>query len=105
MQKSVYIFKFKQRKMSKLEELGYIGVKVILYLSKVREANISSLIKELHVGKQTIYYRLKVLRLYNLVTHEKQGVEKIYRLTEEGKKLAELLQEIDELMEVSIKKR
>jgi len=104
MLKSVIFPKIGRIRMTVIEDIGYIGVKILLYLKtkkdimKKNEANISELIQTLKIGRQTIYIRLKFMeKLYNFITIERRGLEKIVSLTEKGEKVAEHLVEIEKI--------
>ena len=89
MQKYTFYHKYKRRTMYKIEEIGNIGIRILLYLLKHESANVTELIELLHIGRQTIYYRLKVLRIFGLLATRQIGVEKRFYLTEKGKKVAQ----------------
>ena len=81
-----------------IEELGESGLRILLFLGKKKEANISTLKKELYMGSAGVYSALSYLFKYGLVKKERRGKERVISITEKGAKVVEKLLEADQLI-------
>ena len=88
-----------------LEKFSINDFRVVLYLYKVGEANVTQTARELGMSYSTAYKTYYKLLYYRLVD-QKRGdrTEILYTLTHRGKKVAEYLLKINEILEEVVKK-
>ncbi len=81
-----------------IEELGSVGLKVVLALAVKREAGIRELIAEARVSSSSVYRALTILYKYNLIKERSLYGRRLISLTDKGRRFAELILEADRVL-------
>jgi len=83
-----------------IEQLGFVGIKILLALHESEEAlYIREIIREAKISSSTINRALAVLSDFGLITYEYKFNRKFVRLTRAGREVAELIAKADEIIE------
>lgn len=82
-----------------IDDLGEKGLKIVLYLAKRNNAKLSDFKLDLEMGSAAVYRAIKTLYQYQIIREESQGPARYFSLTEKGKKIAELLMQIEALLQ------
>jgi len=86
-----------------IERIGVAGIKVLLILFKSGKMYIREIIREAGVGYTSIYRALHDMSELKLIDEEISEGKRFIMLTEKGKKVAEKLLEIEELLKTGSK--
>lgn len=81
-----------------IEDFGEKGLKIMLYLAKQERAKLSDFKLDLQMGSAAVYRAIKTLYEYDIISEETEGPARYFSLTEKGKKIADLLMQIENLL-------
>jgi len=81
-----------------IEELGSVGLKVVLALAVKKEVGIRELIAEARVSSSSVYRALTILYKYNLVKERSMYGRRLISLTEKGRRFARLILEAERVL-------
>ena len=81
-----------------IEELGFVGLKLVLALGTKKELGIRELIAEARVSSSSIYRALTILYKYNLIKERSLYGRRLISLTKKGEKFAKLILEAERVL-------
>ncbi|MEM4157371.1 MAG: hypothetical protein QXN69_03490 [Candidatus Methanomethylicaceae archaeon] len=82
-----------------IDDFGETGLKIVIYLSKKGRAKLSDFKLDLRMGSAAVYRALKILYEYKVIGEESEGVARYFFLTEKGKKVADLINQVEVLLQ------
>jgi len=92
-----------------IEDLGFVGIKILLALYSAKDSPgkmyIRELLREAGISPSTIYRALSVLADCGLIVYEKKYGRKFVILTAAGRQVAEHLYEADRILRESKERR
>jgi len=78
-----------------IEEVGKVGIKILIFLARRGKAKLTEFRTRMGAGYEGIYSALYKLRELGLIEEKREGNTRFFKLTEEGKKIADLLEQAD----------
>ena len=99
------LVKRKRRLKMGLDELGEVGIKVLLFLyKKGTESNMGEIVRLAGVGWSGLYRVYPVLLKYGLIRERQKGKVRFWGLTDFGRKIAEEILKIEKMLTVRTQK-
>lgn len=91
--------KLDKQEWKMIEEVGEKGLKIIIHLANKDRAKLSDFKIELNMGSAAVYKAIHTLSKYGIIDETTSGPARYFTLTEKGKRVAELILKIEELLE------